>query len=165
MAKSCAREKLKRHTATKVLTTGILDTPIEEASNQGYSQTPEPLNFFVEHSYQALPRSEYERLLKAMPADFFTVLHADTNSDAPYYRFSAYSLDNGKWRVLISNTHWQYIYGMLITDRVMKNIVPINEFRGRPFWIEARPDGKAGSLIYLRVPPLGVAVVDVEFVD
>ena len=160
-----AREKLRRHTATPVLTAGILDPPREPLSADACSVEEEPLNFFVEHSDRDLPESEYERLAGEVPENFFGICHADRNSDAPYYRFSAYRLGDKKWRVLVGNPHWRYIYGELVTRRVMKSIVPVNEFRGRPFWIESRPDGQPGSLVYLRVPPLGAAVVDVEFAD
>ena len=160
-----AQEKLRRHTATKVVTTGILETPCKTGQPGGYSIQPEPLNFYVEHNDRDLPEEEYQRLMSEMPEPAFEVFAPAHNSDAPYYRFSSYRLENGKYRILVENTYWKYIYGALTTKRVLKSIIPVNDFRGRPFWIEKRPDGEAGSLIYLRVPPLGIAVVEVEFED
>ncbi len=160
-----AREKLRKHDATRVLTGGILAPPGDDGPAEAWTAESEPLTFFEEHPDHDLPEAEYERISSGMPEDFFKVCRADRNSDAPYYRFRAYRLGGNRWRVLVGNVHWQYIYGELVTDRVIKSIVPVNEFRGRPFWIESRPDGQPGSLIYLRVPHFGMAVVDVEFAD
>ena len=64
--------------------------------------------------------------------------------------------------ILVSNTNWKYIYGEVISNKEMQSMTPVNNFRGRPFWFEKR-EGEAGNLVYLRVPPLGTAVVDAVY--
>ncbi len=154
------RNKLASYTGGKVITAGIQTPP--EIIPAGYADTAEPLNFAVEHGYTDLPESEYARIMSELPVPVLRVYNAGKNPDAPYYRFYGFPLADGKFRILVSNTNWKYIYGEVISNKEMQSMTPVNNFRGRPFWFEKR-EGEAGNLVYLRVPPLGTAVVDAVY--
>ncbi|MBO7741520.1 MAG: hypothetical protein J6S21_03110 [Victivallales bacterium] len=101
------------------------------------------------------------RTLAEVAPPVFTLM-ADTPLNRDFH-FNELVLENGKHRVLVCNSNWLYIGNTLVSSRKIASVEVVNEFQGRPITVYPRTDGQEGSLFFLRVPPKGVAIIDVTF--
>ena len=126
---------------------------------------PEPPSFFDEQFYRRASAGFLNLTLRAFDAVLRPVIHiqSEETPDQKFFHFNGLCVSNLVWRYLVTNENWRYILGDLTSDLPLKDIRIVNDFRGRPMRLEERTDGLPGVRSFVRIPPKGIGVLDIEF--
>ncbi len=137
----------------------------EEEVPADLMEIKEPPSFFDEQYYRRISDGFYAlaaAMVTAVAPPLVAMVNVDT-LDRKFFHFEGVQLPSGKWRYFVTNENWQYILGDLQTDVPARSMEIMNEFRGRPMRFEERQDGLPGTRCFIRIPPKGVGVLDMEF--
>ena len=122
-------------------------------------------SLFDEQFYRRASTGFLDLTLRAFDAVLHPAVHiqSEETPDQKFFHFNGLCVSNLVWRYLVTNENWRYILGDLTSDLPLKDIRIVNDFRGRPMRLEERTDGLPGVRSFVRIPPKGIGVLDIEF--
>ena len=125
---------------------------------------PEPKNFAREQFYLPVSQEFYDFAAMCIEKVAGPNIELDdpNRPDSEFFKFKILRSADKTIRVFISNDDSHYAFGNMCLPFTVKSMDIVNNFRGRPMFIESRFDRKPGSMAFLNIAPKGVAIVDMK---
>ncbi|MBE6364705.1 MAG: hypothetical protein E7053_03005 [Lentisphaerae bacterium] len=125
---------------------------------------PEPASFFKEQFYLPLSPEFYRLATSCIEKVAGPNIELDDpgRPDSAFFKFKVLRSKDKRIRVFITNDDMHYAFGNMCLPYEVKTMDIVNNFRGRPMFIEERFDKKPGSMTFMVIAPKGVAVIDMK---
>jgi hypothetical protein len=127
-------------------------------------EIPEPPGFGREQFYLPISQAFYDHAAACIEkiAGPNVELDDPNRPDSEFFKFKIIRSADGRIRVFVSNDDSHYAFGNMCLPFTVKSMDIVNNFRGRPMFIESRFDRKPGSMAFLNIAPKGVAIIDMK---